>query len=84
MTVSLRAKTTPTLMIPEEALVPEQGRTYVFVVKDGKAKRVEVRTGGREPGFVAVLDGLTAQDSLVVEGTQRVRDGGDVVARPRA
>lgn len=84
MTVGLRAKTTPTLMIPEEALVPEQGRTYVFVVREGKAQRIEVRTGGREPGFVAVLDGLTAQDSLVVEGTQRVRDGGAVIAKPRA
>ncbi|MFM7708315.1 MAG: efflux RND transporter periplasmic adaptor subunit [Gammaproteobacteria bacterium] len=84
MTVRLRAQTAQTLMIPEEALVPEQGRTYVFVVQDGKAKRLEVRTGGREPGFVAVLDGLTAQDLLIVEGTQRVRDGGAVIAKPRA
>jgi membrane fusion protein (multidrug efflux system) len=84
MTVGLRAKTTPTLMIPEEALVPEQGRTFVFVVRDGKAQRLEVRTGGREPGSVAVLEGLTAQDKIVVEGTQRVRDGGEVVAKPRA
>jgi membrane fusion protein (multidrug efflux system) len=84
MTVQLRAKAVPTLMIPEEALVPEQGRTFVFVVRDGKARRLEVRTGGREPGSVAVLEGLTAQDSVIVEGTQRVRDGGEVVAKPRA
>ena len=84
MTVQLRAKTVPTLMIPEEALVPEQGRTFVFVVRDGKAQRLEVRTGGREPGSVAVLEGLTAQDAVIVEGTQRVRDGGEVVAKPRA
>ena len=84
MTVRLRAKTVPTLMVPEEALVPEEGRTYVFVARDGKAQRVEVRTGGREPGSVAVLEGLTAQDQVVVEGTQRVRDGGAVVAKPRA
>lgn len=83
MTVRLNAKTTPTLMVPEEALVPEQGRTYVFAVRDGKAQRLEVRTGGREPGFVAVLDGLSAQDVVVVEGTQRVRDGGAVIAKPR-
>jgi len=31
-----------------------------------------------------VLDGLSPQDTVIVEGTQRVRDGGDVVARPRA
>jgi membrane fusion protein (multidrug efflux system) len=83
MTVRLRAKTVPTLMLPEEALVPEQGRTFVFVVRDGKAQRIEVRTGGREPGSVAVLDGLTAADQVIVEGTQRVRDGGEVVAKLR-
>ena len=83
MTVRLTARTAPTLMIPEEALVPEQGRTYVFVVRDGKAQRLEVTTGGREPGSVAVLSGLTAADTLVVEGTQRVRDGGAVLAKPR-
>jgi hypothetical protein len=33
---------------------------------------------------VAVLEGLKAEDKIVVEGTQRVRDGGDVVAKPRA
>jgi membrane fusion protein (multidrug efflux system) len=84
MTVQLQAKTVPTLMIPEEALVPEQGRTFVFVVRDGKAQRLEVRTGSREPGSVAVLEGLTAQDAVIVEGTQRVRDGGEVIAKPRA
>lgn len=83
MSVRLGARTAPTLMIPEEALVPEQGRTFVFVVQDGKASRREVRTGGREPGFVAVLSGITAQDTLVAEGTQRVRDGGAVAAKPR-
>jgi hypothetical protein len=31
-----------------------------------------------------VLEGLTAQDAVIVEGTQRVRDGGEVVAKPRA
>ena len=38
----------------------------------------------REPGSVAVLEGLTAQDAVIVEGTQRVRDGGEVIAKPRA
>lgn len=83
MGVRLRARAAPTLMIPEEALVPEQGRTFVFVVEGGKALRREVRTGGREPGFVAVLDGLSAEDTVIAEGTQRVRDGGAVAARPR-
>ena len=62
-------------MLPEEALVPEQGKAYVYVVADGHASRREVRTGGRLPGSVAVLAGLGDGERVIVEGTQRVRDG---------
>jgi membrane fusion protein (multidrug efflux system) len=70
-------------MIPEEALVPEEGRSFVFVVEDGKALQREVRTGGREPGSVAIVDGLTGNETVIVEGTQRTRNGGKVNAQPR-
>lgn len=83
MSVRLRGKPVDTLMLPEEALVPEQGKTYVFVVEGGKATRREVRTGGRQPGSVAVLQGLDGSEAVIVEGTQRVRDGGKVIAEPR-
>lgn len=83
MTVTVRGKQKPTLMLPEEALVPEQGRNYVFVVVDGKAVRKELKLGGREPGRVAITAGLTEADAVIVEGTQRVRDGGKVIAKPR-
>ena len=84
MSVRLRGQPVNTLMIPEEALVPEQGKTYVFVVEDGKAMQREVRTGGREPGRVAILEGLAGTEVVIVEGTQRVRNGGKVIAEPRA
>jgi membrane fusion protein (multidrug efflux system) len=67
-----------TLMIPEAALVPEQSRQFVFVVENDRAIRREVRIGRREPGRVEILAGLEAGDSVVVEGTQKVRDGAAV------
>ncbi len=66
------------LMIPEEALTPEAERQFVFVVVDGKAQRREVRIGGRRPGTVEVLTGLVAGEQVVIEGTQKVRDGSAV------
>jgi membrane fusion protein (multidrug efflux system) len=84
MGVRLRGKPVDTLLIPEEALVPEEGRNFVFVVEDGKAVQREVRIGGREPGSVAIIDGLTGNESVIVEGTQRIRNGGSVAAEPRA
>jgi len=68
------------LVIPEEALTPEAERQYVFVVRDGKAERREVRIGGRSPGNVEVLAGLSPGDRVIVEGTQKVRDGAPVRA----
>ena len=84
MTVTVRGKQRSTLLLPEEALVPEQGRNYVFVVVDGKAIRKELKLGGREPGRVAIITGLADTDDVIVEGTQRVRSGGKVIAKPRS
>jgi len=81
--VRVRGTEKATLMIPEEALVPEQGRAYVFVVEGDEAKRREVTIGGREPGSVAVSSGLVGTETLVVEGMQRIRDGVRVTATAR-
>jgi membrane fusion protein (multidrug efflux system) len=75
LNVSLANDERESLVIPEQALTPEAERQYVFVVVDGKAQRREVRIGSRRPGSVEVLAGLNAGEQVVVEGTQKVRDG---------
>jgi membrane fusion protein (multidrug efflux system) len=71
------------LVIPEEALTPEAERQYVFVVTEGKVSRREVRIGVRRPGSVEVLAGLRAGERVIVEGTQKVRDGAIVLGTER-
>jgi membrane fusion protein (multidrug efflux system) len=66
------------LMIPEAALMPEQSRQFLFVVEDGRAIRREVRIGRREPGRVEIVAGLKSGERVVVEGTQKVREGAAV------
>ena len=83
LNVSLAKDERDTLLIPEEALTPEAEKQFVFVVADGKAHRREVRIGGRSPGIVEILAGLNAGDRVVVEGTQKVRDGAPVNAIDR-
>jgi len=80
LNVSLANDEREALVIPEEALTPEAERQFVFVVADGKAERREVRIGGRRPGSVEIVAGLQAGEKVVVEGTQKVRDGGSVRA----
>jgi membrane fusion protein (multidrug efflux system) len=84
MTVSLQGDVAPTLLVPEEAIVPERGRTYVFVVANGVAQRREVRTGKRRPGDVEIVEGIAENERVVVEGTQNIRDGTNVQEAPIA
>jgi membrane fusion protein, multidrug efflux system len=78
LTVHLKRSESDVLLIPEEALVPEQGDVYVYVVKDGHAAKRRVQIGQRRVGSVQVTDGLVAGEIVVTEGTQKLRDGAGV------
>jgi membrane fusion protein (multidrug efflux system) len=82
--VSLARDERQALMVPEGALVPEQSKQFLFVVEDGRAVRREVRIGRRQPGKVEVVDGLQSGDQVIVEGTQKVREGAPVRLIDRA
>jgi membrane fusion protein, multidrug efflux system len=83
LNVSLADDERQALVIPEEALTPEAEHQFVFVVEGDKAARREVRIGGRQPGTVEIVAGLNAGERVVVEGTQKVRDGSLVTATDR-
>lgn len=78
MTVTLERDQRRAVSIPEEALVPEQQRQYVFVAAEGRAVRREVRIGARRPGSVEITEGLTPGERVVIEGTVRLRDGSPI------
>ena len=50
----------------------------LVVVKDGKAERRNVKTGGRQPGWVQITDGIEPGDEVISSGTSKVRAGGAV------
>ena len=70
------------ILVDEEALVPEGARQYVFVVRDNRAVRVEVKLGNRQQGTVEVVEGLKAGEQVIVRGTSRVRPNQPVAPRP--
>lgn len=78
LTVDLVKERDDVLMIPEEALVPRQGRQYVFVVEEDRARERQVELGSRAPGMAEIREGLLPGDVVIVEGTQKVRDGAEV------
>jgi membrane fusion protein (multidrug efflux system) len=71
---------TDAVVIPEDAILPLEGATYVWVIAEDKAARRAVELGVRTPGFVEVLEGLEAGEVVVVGGLERLRDGVPVMA----
>ena len=74
--LDLPGKTYPA--VPELALQFAQGSLHVWRVAEGVAERVEVRLVRRRAGMVIVDGPLARDDQVVVEGTQRLRDGSPV------
>lgn len=65
-----------TLSVPVSALLRAEGAEgRVLVVSDGRASMRAVRLGMIADGRVAVLEGLTATDRVVVAGAAYVDDG---------
>ena len=56
------------VLVPEQALMQDGNVRYVYTVVDGKAHRVEIKTGLRVPGKVQVLEGLKAGDVVITSG----------------
>jgi membrane fusion protein (multidrug efflux system) len=73
------------MVIPEEAIIPQGGRTFVVKVVAGEkpdslmSERVAVKTGLRQPGKVEILEGLAAGDTVVTAGHQRLQKDGTLV-----
>lgn len=63
------------LLIPAEVLLSEKGKNYVFMVREGKATKVPVKTGFDDGISVEVLEGVSPRDPLIAAGKQSVTDG---------
>ena len=68
------------IVVPEDAILPMQGATYVWVVKDGKADRRQVTLGVRTAGWAEIVGGgVEAGDQVVVGGLERLFPGATVM-----
>jgi len=67
------------LLIPEQSVLTEGSRQYAFVVRDGKAERVDLVLGHRMQGEVEVLQGISLTDEVVITGLARLQHGDSVI-----
>jgi HlyD family secretion protein len=65
-------------ILPEEAVVELADAKLVYIAQDGKAVRRDVKTGIRSEGMVEILEGITANDQVIVIGNRFLADGAKI------
>lgn len=68
------------LQVPAGAVFRTGEAWSVYVVDEGRARRRAIRVGHRGAAAVEILDGLKAGERVIVYPSDRVTDGGRVVA----
>lgn len=65
--------------VPRDALVLRAERISVYVIgEDDVAKRVDVEVGTAEGDYIEIIGDINPDDSVVVRGGERLRDGQSV------
>lgn len=67
------------LVVPLSAMLHEEGKSYVFVVKDKRLERRSVITGVRADGVQVVRAGLVLDETLVARDVASLSHGQDVL-----
>jgi len=70
------------LQIPIDAVTRLESDQYVYVVEEGKARRVPVVLGIQSNGLIEITKGLTGTEPVIVSGKDLVTDGIKVDPKP--
>ena len=70
------------VQIPIDAVSRLEEAQYVFIVRDGKAQRVNVEIGAHQENRVEIVKGLSGDESVIVSGKDLVHDGTPVQTQP--
>ncbi len=63
------------IMIPAKSTMPMLEGEQVYILKNGKAKAVDIKTGYRTEREIEIIDGLSANDTLVTSGLLQIKEG---------
>ncbi|MFO1243525.1 MAG: efflux RND transporter periplasmic adaptor subunit [Rickettsiales bacterium] len=75
VSINLPVTSKTTIVVPDQALIPLGVKNFVFLVVDGKAKRIEVQPGIRTKSQAEILSGIKEGDTVITAGQQKLQDG---------
>ena len=67
-----------TIVLPRNSVITKEDETYVYVVKDGVAKKVPVELGIEAADTIEITKGLKDGDDVVTKGQTYISDGEEV------
>jgi membrane fusion protein (multidrug efflux system) len=69
------------MLVPEESVIAQRDKNFVYRVQDHTARRTEVALGMRQGSRVQILEGLHEGDEIVRVGHHKIKDGTAVVPK---
>jgi membrane fusion protein (multidrug efflux system) len=69
------------LMLPFSALMNENDSTYVVIYDNGKARFKQIKTGEKNRTHFEVLEGLTGDEQVIIEGNYDLKNNAPVKLR---
>jgi len=69
---------TRAIYIPKDAVIHDDSGDYVYKMSGQTVQKTQVTLGQEKNLYIQVTDGLTEDDSVVVDGLAKVTDGGTV------
>ncbi|MED4391449.1 efflux RND transporter periplasmic adaptor subunit [Priestia aryabhattai] len=67
--------------LPIKAVLNEDGEKYVYVVKDKKAVRKEVKIGETTNKFIEIKSGVSSKDKVITNPSKDLTDGAEVTVQ---
>jgi membrane fusion protein, multidrug efflux system len=67
------------ILVPEQAIVPQGGSPFVYVIEDGKAALRPVTVGLRQAGRAEIVSGVAAGELVITAGMQKIGPGAAVM-----
>jgi len=63
------------LSVPASAVVTSTERKYILIVRDGKARKVDVSTGNETDGKIEIFGQVKPGDEVIAHANDEIKDG---------
>ncbi|MGL4571430.1 MAG: efflux RND transporter periplasmic adaptor subunit [Clostridium sp.] len=69
---------TDVFLISKNAVFREEGKSYVYIVKDEIATKREITLGAEDDDNVEIIEGITKENEVILRGKEFVKEGDKV------